>query len=192
MNLGQPGAQTKIALFVGAAKTVNAAILCAAELRPHLTIGWSVVCAQCLRELAFATLLARVTHWSADPAIYAQGTALAAPLWTEWWRIQRSLGGSLDAGSAYAAFSLGHALLARVHLAPVIAGAADRRDPFVAALRRIDQGKEGMIQAQNRLLEDGTRPLRLEQRERLIEAHGRLVDEGFSRFLQWLAYDVDQ
>ena len=63
-------------------------------------------------------------------------------------------------------------------------------DPFVAALRRIEQESGRMIQAQIRLLKDGDSPLPLDERERIIEDKQGAVDEAFGGFLEWLAGDA--
>jgi hypothetical protein len=62
-------------------------------------------------------------------------------------------------------------------------------DPFVAALRRIEQESGRMIQAQIRLLKDGVSPLPFDERERLIQDKQEAVDEAFRWFLEWLAGD---
>ena len=56
--------QTWISLFLGAAKSVNAAILGAVELQPQITIAYPFIHGQYFREVEFAALLARVTRWS--------------------------------------------------------------------------------------------------------------------------------
>jgi hypothetical protein len=183
-----PDAQTKIALFVGAAKSVNAAILAAAELQPEITVAYPFIHGQYFREVEFASLLARVTRWSPNPFVYAEAVALTAPLWNEWWQIQMPPGPAFDAAAAYSALALGHALLARVRLAPVIPDGADAFDPFVVAIRRIEQENGRMIQAQIRLLKDATSPVSLQERERMIEAEQDTVDRAFDRFLEWLEH----
>ena len=60
-------------------------------------------------------------------------------------------------------------------------------DPFVAALRRIEQESGRMIQAQIRLLKDGASPLPMAEREQIIEEKQEAVDEAFGRFLQWIS-----
>ena len=85
-----------------------------------------------------------------------------------------------------AALAFGHALLARVRLAPVMPAAVDELDPFVVALRRIEQENGRMIQAQIRLLKDGASPLPVEERTRLIEDEQSVVDGAFGRFLESL------
>lgn len=183
-------AQTKIALFVGAAKTINATMLAAGELAPAVTVAYPFLHGQYYRELEFASLLARITRWSPNPFVYAEGATLVAPLWSEWWSIQVAAGTSFDAGASYKALALGHALLSRVRLAPVIGARADDLDPFVVAIRRIEQDSGRMIQAQIRLLKGGEIPLGLEERERIIEAEQAIVDDAFTRFLAWLANDA--
>ena len=179
--------QTKISLFLGAAKAVNATILAAAELQPRITIAYPFVHGQYCREVEFALLLARVTRWSANWAIYAEGTRQTAPLWALWGQLQWPPGPAAGAQAAYAGLALGHALLARVRLAPVIPDNANELDPFVAALRRIEQESSRMIQTQIRLLKDGDSPLPLDQRERIIADRQAAVDETFGSFLAWLA-----
>jgi hypothetical protein len=178
--------QTRIALFLGSAKNMNAAIFAWAELQPQVTVAYPFIHGQYFREVEFASLLARVTRWSANAALYMQAAALTEPLWREWWRIQTPPGPAFDAHAAYAALALGHALLARVRLAPVLDQEVDAPDPFVVALGRIEQENGRMIQAQIRLLKDGTSPLPVEERTRLIEAEQRVVDGAFMRFLESL------
>jgi pimeloyl-ACP methyl ester carboxylesterase len=63
-------------------------------------------------------------------------------------------------------------------------------DPFVAALRRIEQENGRMIQAQIRFLKDATSPLDDAERERLIEAEQAPVEEAFGHFLEWPGHDA--
>jgi hypothetical protein len=182
--------QTRISLFLGAAKSVNAAILGAVELQPRITIAYPFVHGQYFREVEFAALLARVTRWSSNWATYAEGARLTAPLWTQWWQIQVPLGPALDPRAAYSALALGHALLARVRTAPLIPDRVDETDPFVAALRRIEQESGRMIQAQIRLLKDGDSPLPPAERGQILQDKQDVVDDAFRSFLEWLAVDA--
>ena len=182
--------QTRISLFLVAAKSVNAAMLGAVELQPKITIAYPSVHGQYCREAEFAALLARVTRWSSNWATYAEGARLTAPLWTQWWQIQWPAGPALDPRAAYSALALGHALLARVRTAPLIPERADELDPFVAALRRIEQDSGRMIQAQIRLLKDGASPVPLDERAKILEDKQQAVDDAFRGFLEWLARDV--
>jgi hypothetical protein len=182
--------QTRISLFLGAAKSVNAAILGAVELQPQITIAYPFVHGQYFREVEFAALLARVTRWSSNWATYAEGARLTAPLWTQWWQIQVPPGPALDPRAAYSALALGHALLARVRTAPLIPDRVDETDPFVAALRRIEQESGRMIQAQIRLLKDGDSPLPPAERGQILQDKQDVVDDAFRSFLEWLAGDA--
>ena len=180
-------AQTKIALFLGAAKAVNAAMLAPTTLAPSTTVAYPFVHGQWCREIEFASLLARVTRWSANALLYVEGTTLVAPLWHEWWRIQLDGAALLEPRAVYAALALGHALLARVRLAPVLADDGGDLDPFGVAIRRIEQEGGRMIQTQIRLLKDAHVPLALDERERIVEDEQAIVDAAFARFLKWLA-----
>ncbi|MGE5161144.1 MAG: hypothetical protein ACM3O5_06535 [Betaproteobacteria bacterium] len=179
--------QTKIALFAGAAKNINATILGAIELQPQANIVYPFVHGQYFRELEFASLLARVTRWSANWTTYAEAAQRTAPLWNQYWQVHGAFGALFDPRSAYAALALGHALLARVRLTPVIPANANEMDPFVAALRRIEQEGGRMIQAQIRLLKDGASPVPPDEREQIIAAKQDAVDVAFQGFLHWLA-----
>ena len=178
--------QTKITLFVGATTSINAAILAPIELQPKVSAAYPFVHGQYFRELEFASLLARVTRWSANSAIYAEAMRLTAPLWGAWWRIQSPLGPVMDVKSAYTALALGHALLGRVRLTPAIPEHVDDLDPYVTALRRIEQENGRMIQTQIRLLKDAAIPLDVSERERIVEEQQSAVDSVFLKFLDWL------
>jgi len=180
-------AQTKIALFLGAAKAINAAMLAPHELAPSTSVAYPFLHGQWFREIEFASLLARVTRWTPNPLVYFEGTTLVAPLWQEWCRIQLGGAGLFEPRSIYAALAFGHALLARVRLAPVLADDGEKLDPFVVAIRRIEQESSRMIQIQIRLLKDADVPLAVDERERIVEDEQAIVDEAFRRFLQWLA-----
>ena len=181
--------QTRIALFVGTVKSLNAALLAATQLLPAASAAYPFMHGQFFRESEFATLLLRVTRWSVNPQIYWQSTALAAPLWNEWWRIQGAFGTLLDPRAAYRGLAFGHALLARLRLAPVMPQAADALDPFVIALQRIEQENGRMIQAQIRLLKEMPVAISLAEREQIVEMEQHIVDAAFARFLGWLAGD---
>ena len=184
-------AQTGIALFLGAAKAVNAALLAPHVLAPWTTMAYPFVHGQWFREVEFASLLARVTRWSPNPLVYAEGAALVAPIWREWSRIQATGAAFGAPGATCGALALGHALLARVRLAPVLPADIGELDPFVVAIRRIEQEGGRMIQTQIRLLKDGNAPAVVAGREKVVEDEQTIVDEAFARFLQWLAGDRD-
>jgi hypothetical protein len=182
-------AQTKIALFVGTAMSINAAIMSGFEAQPDAGVAYPFVHGQYFRELEFASLLARVTHWVPNPLVYAQAATLTAPLWLAWCRVCMDALPVANARAVYGALALGHALLARVRLAPVIHEDADPLDPFVVAIRRVEQEGGRMIQAQIRLLKNGNGPLDTREREDIIENTQGSIDAAFTRFLEWLAGD---
>jgi hypothetical protein len=92
-----------------------------------------------------------------------------------------------DPQSVYRGISLGHAQLARIRLNAVIPDDADPLDPFVVALRRIEQENGRMLQTQIRLLKNIGTEIPIEEREALVEQDQELVDGVFSQFLTWLA-----
>ena len=94
---------------------------------------------------------------------------------------------AFDGRAPFAALALGHALLGRVRLAPIIPAKVDELDPFVVALRRIEQENGRMIQAQIRLLKDAASTLDQAERERIVADQQAVVDDVFARFLAGLA-----
>ena len=179
--------QTRIALFLGAVKSINLGLLATAELLPANHIAYPFMHGQYFREAEFATLLSRVTTWSANPKLYLEASALVQPLWNEYWRIQGVLGTILDPVATYRGLAYGHALLARVRLAPILPEDIDATNAFVAAIRRIEQENGRMLQAQIRLLKDMPVEIDRAARERIVEEEQVVVDQGFERFLAWLA-----
>ena len=179
--------QSRIALFVNAAKSINATFLGAIELGSGKSVAQEFIHAQYFRELELATLLFRVTSWSMKPAIYVEGQALAAPLWTALWPILGHPGSVGGERSRLRGLALGHALLARIRLSPLIPADADELSPFVAALRRVDQENGRQIQMQIRLLQDAPNSIDPAQCEAMVQEAQALVDAAFARLLQVLA-----
>ena len=207
--------QTRIALFLGATTTINAAILAPAQVQGGATAALPFVHGQYFREVEFASLLTRVTRWSPNPLLYVEGAWLTAPLWAELVKCLPTLlapmfspmfspmlpsmmslmsspttspmNAAFDGRAPFAALALGHALLGRVRLAPIIPANVDELDPFVVALRRIEQENGRMIQAQIRLLKDAASTLDQAERERIVADQQAVVDDVFARFLAGLA-----
>jgi hypothetical protein len=141
---------------------------------------------QYVRELEFGALLARVTNWSANPVLYAEGAFLTSSLWAEFTKLGLQAAAP-RLGGGFAALALGHALLGRVRLTPILPAEADEREPFVVALRRIEQENGRMIQTQIRLLKDASAGIDEHERERIVAAQQAAVDAIFMRFLRWIA-----
>jgi len=182
-----PEIQTKIAILLTAAKNVNAMVLSSAEVQPFFTVAHQFIHSQYFREVEAVALLARVTRWAGNPLLYAEGTTVVAPLWAEGWRVVLPPGPLLDPRAAYSGLALGHALLARIRLAPVIPAKTDPLDPFAVALLRIEQDNGRMLQTQIRLLKETGGDVPLAEREALVEQKQEAVDTVFTRFLEWLA-----
>jgi hypothetical protein len=181
-------AQTRIAVFVGAAKGVNATFLGNLSLFPGMTVAQEFIHSQYFREIEFGALFARVTRWSFDPMVYASALSIAAPLWQALWSVHGPvIGPLLDERANLRALALGHALLACVRLTPVIPRGADETEPFVVALRRLDQENGRLIQTQIRLIKDAPFTLGEEEREAVLRAEQSVVDAAFEAFLASLA-----
>jgi hypothetical protein len=182
--------ETKITLFLNAAKTANATFLGAAQLLPVGDLVMQFLQAQHFREMEFVALLTRVTRWTANPLLYAASGPLVAPLWAHWWRAgPGALLPPPPTEQLYAGLAFGHALLAHVRLTPVIPAGTDAADAYVVALQRIEQENGRMLQTQIRLLKEACTDLPLERREAIVGEKSGLVDGAFTRFVAWLAED---
>ncbi len=182
-----PTVQTKISLFITAAKNANALFLSAVELRPFIGAEHQLLHSQYFQEMESILLLAKVTRWVTDPRVYTESITIAAPLWNEW-RLKLGFFGltALDPRAFYQGLALGHALLSQLKMSPIIPGDADPADPYVTALRRIEQDNARMIQTQINLLRTVAPALPVEEREELIEERQEIIKQTFINFLQWL------
>ncbi|KAA6186673.1 hypothetical protein F2Q65_04700 [Thiohalocapsa marina] len=180
--------QTKIALLLSGTKTGNAAYHSWVQWMARLDAAQQSAFTQYSRELEAISLLLRTTSWSINPALPLRGNQIISPLAMAWGQILLPPPGpALNPDAAFRGLALGHAQLARIRFAPVIPDAVDPLDPFVVALRRIEQENARMLQLQIRLLKSMPTETPLEERESRIAAYQDMVDGVFSQFLSWLA-----
>lgn len=182
-----PDIQTKITLLLCGAKNGNLAFHSGVLWMANLNVVQQYAFSQYSRELEAVTLLTRTVRWSTDPALMMRGTQILAPLAMAWGQIMLPPGPLLNPDAAFRGVSLGHAQFSRIRLAGVVPDDADPLDPFVVALRRIEQENGRMLQTQIRLLKTMATELPLEVRESRVEHDQQLVDAVFSDFLGWLA-----
>jgi hypothetical protein len=180
-----PAVQTKISLFWGAAKNANAAFLWTVQLYPLAPLAQQWIHSQYFHELEASLLLARVTRWAAEPKLYTELMGIVAPF-VGLGTVQTFLLPLATPGAIYRGLALGHALLSQVRLTPVIPANADEIDPYVAALRRIEQDDARMLQTQIALVRVSCPELPPEEKETVIEEEQERVRGAFLEFLQWL------
>ena len=181
-----PAIQTRLGAFVAASKAVNLPFLSLAIAGPAQGLAWQALASQCFRETEALTLLLRVTRWSFDPRDAAEAVALAAPIWAEAGRCGFA-GFPVSAERvSLDALAFGHALLARVRLAPIIPERAALH-PFAVALLRIEQENGRLLQTQIRLLKDGYAAVPVAAREDAVAARAAVVDDALARLLTALA-----
>lgn len=179
--------QTKISLLLCTAKNGNLIFHSGVQWLPSLNLVQQFMLSQYSREQEAIALLTRTTRWSRDASLLFDANRIVSPLVVAWSQIMMPPGPMLNPTAAYRGISLGHAQLARIRLTPVIPEAADPLDPFVVALRRIEQENGRMLQTQIRLLKGVGLDMPIEAREILVEQDQTLVDGVFSAFLTWLA-----
>lgn len=180
--------QTKISLLLTAAKNANALFLGAVEFRPFLGLEQQFMHTQYFQEMESLLLLTKVTRWSSDPRIYTDALKYSAPIWAEWRAISGPFGvGHLNPLGFYQGLALGHAMLSQLRLTPIIPADAAQADPYVIALRRIEQDNARMMQTQIALLRNTSPDISPDEREALIEEKQEIVRQTFLKFLNWLA-----
>lgn len=182
-----PELQTKISLFLSTAKNANAMFLGTVEFRPFVGIEQQMLHTQYFQELESVMLLSKVTRWATDPRLFSEAVTVAAPIINEWRSIAGIFGmGYMEPEGYYRGLALGHALLSQLRLSPIIPRDADPTDPYVAALRRIEQDDARIIQTQITLLRSGAPELSSDTCENLIESEQEIIRGCFLNFMQWL------
>lgn len=180
--------QTKIALFVGAAKNANALFLGRAQALPLDPVVRQFLDRQYFQECEAALALAKSVHWAPDPALYVRGAAIAMPLWTEVWRALGPWGAPFDPRLFYAGIALGHGLLAEIRLVPMLpADLPPAAAPLAVLLHRIEQDNARGLQTHLALLKTACGDVPLEERERIVEKQGEVARRAFDGFLGWIS-----
>jgi len=183
-----PVVQTKISMLLSAAKNVNALFLGAVEFRPFVGLEQQFLHTQYFQEMESVLLLAKVTRWVSDPRVYREALEFTAPIWKEWQHITGPFCiGHLNPLGFYQGLALGHAMLSQLRITPVIPNTVDEADPYVIALRHIEQDNARMLQTQTMLLRCASPDIPADQREALIEEKQEFVCQTFAAFLGWLA-----
>jgi len=182
-----PEIQTKISLFLTAAKNTNALFLGAVELQPFAGVAHQFLHTQYFHEMEAIVLLTKVTQWASNPRIYAEAIRITAPIWNDNRMVPGFSGtNSDDPSSFYRGLALGHALLSQVRLTPIIPADQDETNAYVVALRSIEQDNARMIQTQINLLRAVSPKLPKEDGEALVEEKQEIVKAAFIQFLEWL------
>lgn len=183
-----PIVQTKISMLLTAAKNVNALFLGAVEFRPFVGLEQQFLHTQYFQEMESVLLLAKVTRWVSDPRVYREAMQYTSPIWKEWQDITGPFClGHLNPHGFYQGLALGHAMLSQIRVTPIVPSNVDEADPYVMALRRIEQDNARMLQTQIMLLRCAASDMAAEQRETIIEEKQEAVRKTFVNFLNWLA-----
>lgn len=183
-----PELQTKISLLLTAAKNANALFLGAVEFRPFVGLEQQFLHTQYFQEMESVLLLAKVTRWVSDPRVYREAMTYTAPIVKAWQDISGPFGlGHLNPHGFYQGLALGHALLSQIRITPIIPSEAHEADPYVAALRHIEQDNARMLQTQIMLLRSAAPSMPSEEREAIIEHMQESVCQTFAKYLNWLA-----
>ncbi|CAN5271795.1 hypothetical protein BH11PSE11_BH11PSE11_28350 [soil metagenome] len=182
-----PRLQTKISLFLTAAKNANAAFLGAIQLKAFGNVADQYVHRQHFQEMEAVVLLAKVTQWAPDPMLFFEANRFTTPIWAGWQSFAgKQITPEEHTRNMYRGLALGHALLAQIRLTPIIPGNCDEMAPYVVALRQIEQDNANKIQTQIQLLRAVSGSLPKEEAEAIVEEKQAMVSEVFTEFLLWL------
>jgi hypothetical protein len=182
-----PRIQTKISLFLSAAKNANAAFLGAIELKTFVNVADQYLHRQYFHELEAVVLLAKVTQWAADPFLFLDANKYTAPFWGDWQMFSgKQISADEQTRKSYQGLALGHALLSQIRISPIIPANCDQTAPYVVALRQIEQDNASMIQTQIHLLRSVAEHLPAGEAEAIVEEKQAMVTSVFSDFLHWL------
>lgn len=143
-----PPKQTRLASFVILAHQTNARLLQGVELMPFQSAWHEAFHRQYWREIELIQLLLRATAWTPE-----LGGAARAMRWQSFWsgQVLEVTGQVFTAGperAALTALALGHAVHSVMRLSPLLPEGAAADDAFVAALRRVDEESDRIVEAQ--------------------------------------------
>lgn len=175
--------QTRISLFIQGIKTVNATILSRVEFQPMEWVPYRFLHAQCYKEFEMATLLARSTTWSNNPAVFLAGTQLNLTIWQETGAARFMAGIFKVDRTFYEYLALAHAFLSATRVLPLLSVQVNLNTPFLSTIKEIEEENGRQIQTQIRLLKDMEINLSMEEKEQVIEAQRQVVDRLFQRLL---------
>lgn len=188
---GTPDAedQTRIALYLQAVKGLNVSVLAKLEWQPVDWLPYRFLHGQYYRELELTTLLGRATQWSSQSLIYMEAATLSMDLWTRT-EAARYLPGFFEVDERfYSYLALSHAFMSVIRFTPLMPPAVDMEsEPFLSALKAIEDENGRQIQTQIRMLKELDAGLSRQQREQLVEAQRERVEACFAQLLGTLGH----
>ncbi|WP_290651250.1 hypothetical protein [Aquisalimonas sp.] len=186
---GPPDAedQTRIALFLQSVKGLNASVLAKLEWQPMDWMPYRWLHSQYYREMELSTLVGRATQWSTQPLIYMEAAQISVDLWGRT-QAARYLPGFFEVDKRfYSYLALSHAFMSVIRLLPVLPPSMDlETDPFLSALKAIEEENGRQIQTQIRLLKELDAGLSRQRREGIVEDQRQCVEGCFAQFLETL------
>lgn len=183
---GPPDAedQTRIALYLQAIKGLNASVLAKLEWQPVDWLPYRFLHGQYYREMELSTLLGRATQWSSQPMIYMEAATLSMDLWSRTEAAQYLPGFFEVDKRFYSYLALSHAFMSVIRFLPLLPPSMDLdSDPFLSALKAIEDENGRQIQTQIRMLKDLDAGLSRQERERIVEEQRERVEGSFAELL---------
>lgn len=183
---GPPDAedQSRITLYLQAVKGLNASVLAKLEWQPVDWLPYRFLHGQYYREMELSTLLGRATQWSSQPMIYMEAATLSMDLWSRTEAAQYLPGFFEVDKRFYSYLALSHAFMSVIRFLPMLPPSMDLdSDPFLSALKAIEDENGRQIQTQIRMLKDLDAGLSRQERERIVEEQRERVEGSFAQLL---------
>lgn len=175
--------QTRISLFLQGLKSLNASILARVEFQAIEWLPYKFLHNQCFKEMELTTLLGKSTSWSTNPMVYLAATNMNLALWQETGAARFMQGALQVDRTFYEYLALSHALMSDIRFLPLLPIHVKLDTPFLSALKEIEEENGRQIQTQIRLLKDMEIDLTREEKEQIIDAQRKIVDQLFERLL---------
>ncbi len=176
--------ETRIALFIQAAKSYNAFILSKIEMQPFAFEPYRFLHRQLFREMELVTLLNKATSWSTNPYVYAEAANINLKFWQNADIDGYVQGFFMADEHFYRYLALSHALLSEIRILPILPPTRELNTPFLTTIKEIEEENGRMIQAQIRLLKGMELPITHERKEEIIRDQRVIVQAAYCDLLE--------
>ncbi len=176
--------ETRITLFIQAAKMCNVFVLSKIEMQPFAWEPYKYLHRQLFREMELVTLMNKATSWSTNPYVYAEASNLNLKFWQNADIDGYMQGFFMPDENFYRYLALSHALLSEIRIFPILPPTKELNTPFLSSMKEVEEENGRMIQAQIRLLKGMDLPLTYDEKERIIREQRTIVQAAYCDLLE--------
>jgi len=178
--------QTRIGCFLIAIKQANVAVLSRVEFQPLAWEPFALLHSQLCREIELIGLLPRVMEWSVNPMVYVGAAWSNIQSLSELQFIRFLMAPFTMGNDLYRYLALAHALYAQLRFIPLLPVEMPLDHRFVSFLHTLETIHGRQIQTQIAMLRNMPVALSPEEREAIVGAESRRVQDVFHRFISEL------